>query len=202
MEKQQDLIGLLPTEAIGRMLPVHWDLLYHGEDNSYVSDDGVFGSRQLLVSREHRGAIVQWLSEACVVLGWSSTTFFVAVNALDAYVCRTRHCVQQQELGPVAAAALYYGANLLESGADDNIYSLDRFMQLCPEVGPLLLPVCECVCRFTRSGRQRIRPQRGSGPLARRAAGEQLGEENSNRLHVALPGPIEICRSALLAVSQ
>eukprot|EP01055_Gregarina_sp_Pseudo9_P005913 Gregarina_sp_Pseudo_9__5912@NODE_93_length_4340_cov_42_102767_g85_i0_p2_GENE_NODE_93_length_4340_cov_42_102767_g85_i0NODE_93_length_4340_cov_42_102767_g85_i0_p2_ORF_typecomplete_len297_score27_30Cyclin_N/PF00134_23/1e08_NODE_93_length_4340_cov_42_102767_g85_i013452235 len=95
----------------------------------------IFGVLQPSVPLEHRTAILKWMCDTCQASRWSPATFFTACHAFDCYVLKCTHTIAPSSLGPLSAACLYFGAHLRESSTDSNIMALDRFRNLCPEIG-------------------------------------------------------------------
>lgn len=140
-KRQADIANILPVTDVLSMTSRHWDETFALErrylpvDWSFSSECCVLGVKQGNVNREHRHRIVNWMSEACVLFRWASQTFFTAVHAWDSYMTLVSHEVTTDDLAKLSAACLYFGAQLVESAADENVKTLDEFTEMCPEVG-------------------------------------------------------------------
>lgn len=142
--KQCDIAHILPVTDCKRMTRSHWADVYSLErrylpvDWYQPKESPIFGVKQSHINRDHRHRIVKWMGEACGLFRWTIQTFFVAVHAWDVYVTVAPHEVTTGDLAKLSAACLYYGAQLVESAADENVKPLDEFTELCPEVNKQL----------------------------------------------------------------
>lgn len=145
-QRQWDIANVLPVSEVKLMTRRHWNELfalefrdlprdYRKSDKEGQSAVAILGTVQPHVTRLHRYRIVNWMSEACALFRWTSQTFFAAVHAWDAYMTRVSHAVLPQALPKLSAACLYFGAELLESAADDGVKTLAEFTEMCPELG-------------------------------------------------------------------
>lgn len=138
--KQCDIAHIIPVTDCKRMTRSHWADVYSLErrylpvDWYQPKESPILGVKQSHINRDHRHRIVKWMGEACGLFRWTIQTFFVAVHAWDVYVTVAPHEVTTGDLAKLSAACLYYGAQLVESAADENVKPLDEFTELCPEV--------------------------------------------------------------------
>lgn len=139
-KKQRDIAHILPVIDVKRMTQAHWaDLCslerrYLPIDWYPPKESPILGVKQLNINRDHRHRIVKWMGEACGLFKWTAQTFFTAVHAWDVYMTVAPHEVTTADLAKLSAACLYFGAQLVESAADENVKPLEEFTELCPEV--------------------------------------------------------------------
>lgn len=139
-KKQQDIAHILPVNDVKRMTRKHWTDIYSLERRYLAMDwyppkeSPILGVKQSNINRDHRHRIVKWMGEACGLFHWTTQTFFTAVHAWDVYMTVTPHEVTTSDLAKLSAACLYFGAQLVESAADENVKPLEEFTELCPEV--------------------------------------------------------------------
>lgn len=143
-QRQWDIANVIPVSEVKLMTRRHWKELflleYRDLPRDWRIDEGeertpILGITQPHVTRQHRHRIVNWMSEACALFRWTTQTFFTAVHAWDAYMTCVVHSVPPGDLPKLSAACLYFGAELLESAADDGVKTLAEFTEMCPEAG-------------------------------------------------------------------
>jgi hypothetical protein len=143
-KKHWNIANLIPVSEAKIMTSQHWKDQLELEQNDLPCDyyidhvkglTTIFGVKQPNVTRQHRQRIVNWMSEACSLFQWTSQSFFTSVHAWDAYITHVSHVILPTELPKLSAACLYFGAELLESAADDGIKTLGEFTNMCPEAG-------------------------------------------------------------------
>lgn len=146
-KRQKDIAHILPVTEVKRMTRPHWIDIYSLErrylpiDWYQPKESAILGVKQPNINRDHRHRIVKWMGEACGLFQWSTHTFFTAVHAWDAYMTVTSHEVTTTDLAKLSAACLYFGAQLVESAADENVKPLEEFTELCPEVSSIIMSV-------------------------------------------------------------
>eukprot|EP00918_Siedleckia_nematoides_P023679 GHVU01051175.1.p1 GENE.GHVU01051175.1~~GHVU01051175.1.p1 ORF type:complete len:311 (+),score=34.07 GHVU01051175.1:131-1063(+) len=94
--------------------------------------------RQPKLTAELRTNIVNWMSEACALFKWKTSTFHFSVACFDAYCSKAPQEICEPHLGPLATVCLYRSYLLgetLPSDPTETPITLATFHRICSSIG-------------------------------------------------------------------
>jgi len=130
------LAKMMPVNDVRQMTSSHLEELY---DRCWEYGPGQKRLARMAVQVDPQSAarrtLVKWMSDVCSKMKWTIPSCYSAVACLDAYVTSTEHSLSLNNLPKIAAACLYYACQMQETAVDEAIIPIDRFLNICPEVG-------------------------------------------------------------------
>jgi len=130
------LAKMMPVSDVRQMTASHLEELY---DRCWQYGPGQKRLVRMAVQIDPQSAarrtIVKWMSDVCSKMKWTIPSCYSAVACLDAYVTTTEHSLLLNNLPKIAAACLYYACQMQETAVDEAIIPIERFLNICPEVG-------------------------------------------------------------------